>query len=202
MSKVVIQGNASGTGNFTIAAPNSNTDRTFNLPDETGSILTSSSTAPVGFGYTYSSVSAVGSSAVTFSNIPSGITQVTIVTSALSMNTTGVENKIRFGTSSGIVSSGYNVVSGYFVTGVLTYADTDAFQWGGWVNAGIQENGIWTFQKGLNNDWIGMGQKQDAGYSTYVTLGSGKISLSSELTQIEISANGTFDSGSIGIRYS
>ena len=27
MSKVVIQGNASGTGDFTIAAPNSNTDR-------------------------------------------------------------------------------------------------------------------------------------------------------------------------------
>ena len=40
MSKVVIQGNASGTGNFTIAAPNSNTDRTFNLPDEAGTIIT------------------------------------------------------------------------------------------------------------------------------------------------------------------
>jgi len=40
MSKVVIQGNASGTGNFTIAAPNSNTDRTFNLPDEAGTIVT------------------------------------------------------------------------------------------------------------------------------------------------------------------
>jgi hypothetical protein len=34
MSKVVIQGNASGTGDFTIAAPNSNTDRTLTLPDE------------------------------------------------------------------------------------------------------------------------------------------------------------------------
>ena len=40
MSKVVIQGNASGTGNFTIAAPNSNTDRTFNLPDEAGTVVT------------------------------------------------------------------------------------------------------------------------------------------------------------------
>lgn len=40
MSKVVIQGNASGTGDFTIAAPNSNTDRTFNLPDEAGTIVT------------------------------------------------------------------------------------------------------------------------------------------------------------------
>ena len=43
MSKVAIAGNASGTGTFTIAAPNSNTDRTLTLPDEAGTILTSSS---------------------------------------------------------------------------------------------------------------------------------------------------------------
>jgi hypothetical protein len=40
MSKVVITGNASGTGDFTIAAPNSNTDRTLTLPDEVGTVLT------------------------------------------------------------------------------------------------------------------------------------------------------------------
>jgi len=41
MSKVKIEGNASGTGTFTIAAPNSNTDRTLTLPDEAGTVLTS-----------------------------------------------------------------------------------------------------------------------------------------------------------------
>ena len=46
MSKVKISGNASGTGTFTIAAPNSNTDRTFNLPDEAGTVLTSASDIP------------------------------------------------------------------------------------------------------------------------------------------------------------
>jgi len=40
MSKVAIQGNASGTGTFTIAAPNSNTDRTLTLPDEAGTVVT------------------------------------------------------------------------------------------------------------------------------------------------------------------
>ena len=40
MSKVSITGNASGTGTFTIAAPNSNTDRTLTLPDEAGSFVT------------------------------------------------------------------------------------------------------------------------------------------------------------------
>ena len=43
MSKVAITGNASGTGTFTIAAPNSNTDWTLTLPDEAGTIVTSAS---------------------------------------------------------------------------------------------------------------------------------------------------------------
>jgi len=44
MSKVVIAGDASGTGTFTISAPNGNTDRTLVLPDEAGTVLTTAST--------------------------------------------------------------------------------------------------------------------------------------------------------------
>ena len=40
MSKVALSGNTSGTGTFTIASPNGNTDRTINLPDSNGTILT------------------------------------------------------------------------------------------------------------------------------------------------------------------
>ena len=40
MSVVKIQGNASGTGIFTVAAPATNTDRTLTLPDQTGTVLT------------------------------------------------------------------------------------------------------------------------------------------------------------------
>lgn len=43
MSKIALQGDASGTGTFTIASPNSNTDRTLTLPDEAGTVLTTSS---------------------------------------------------------------------------------------------------------------------------------------------------------------
>jgi len=42
MSKVKIQGNASGTGTLTISAPNTNTDRTLTLPDGAGEIVVSS----------------------------------------------------------------------------------------------------------------------------------------------------------------
>ena len=44
MSKVSISGNASGTGTFSIVAPNSNNDRTLVLPDEAGTVLTSAAT--------------------------------------------------------------------------------------------------------------------------------------------------------------
>lgn len=40
MSSIKLTPNALGSGAFTIAAPNSNTDRTLTLPDATGTILT------------------------------------------------------------------------------------------------------------------------------------------------------------------
>src|SRR6056297_2728713 len=40
MSKLSLKGNPSGTGNFTIEAPNSNVDRTLALPDEAGTLAT------------------------------------------------------------------------------------------------------------------------------------------------------------------
>ena len=43
MTKIAISPNVSGTGTFTIAAPNSNDDRTFTLPDATGEVLTDQS---------------------------------------------------------------------------------------------------------------------------------------------------------------
>ena len=43
MSKVAIQGAATGTGVFTLASPATNTDRTLTLPDEAGTVLTSAS---------------------------------------------------------------------------------------------------------------------------------------------------------------
>jgi len=46
MSKVKIQGNASGTGVLTVTAPNTSTDRTITLPDSTGTILDENSSLP------------------------------------------------------------------------------------------------------------------------------------------------------------
>jgi hypothetical protein len=44
MSKISLSGNASGTGTLTIAAPNTNSDRTLTLPDSAGTLATAEST--------------------------------------------------------------------------------------------------------------------------------------------------------------
>jgi hypothetical protein len=44
MSKVAIEGNALGSGTLTIAAPNTNSNFTLSLPDNTGTIITTGST--------------------------------------------------------------------------------------------------------------------------------------------------------------
>ena len=45
MSKISLEGNVSGSGTLTIAAPNTNSNFTLTLPTETGTILTNATTA-------------------------------------------------------------------------------------------------------------------------------------------------------------
>ena len=63
MSSIKLSPNASGTGEFTIAAPNSNTNRTLNLPDASGTILT---TATPGVPVNGPTFSAIAGSATSF----------------------------------------------------------------------------------------------------------------------------------------
>jgi len=60
LSKISIEGNSSGTGTFTIASPNSNTNRTLDLPDNSGTIITSGSTGGVSQAMLASNVGATG----------------------------------------------------------------------------------------------------------------------------------------------
>ena len=97
MSKVAIQGNASGTGVFTIASPNSNTDRTLTLPDEAGTVLTS---ATPGVPVNGPAFSAYGSTAT-------GLTQ--------SVATKVLFQTERFDTASNFDSSRFTpTVAGYY----------------------------------------------------------------------------------------
>ena len=54
MSKIALTPNASGSGTFTIASPNSDTDRTLTLPDEAGTVVTTGSTGVMPTRYMFS----------------------------------------------------------------------------------------------------------------------------------------------------
>jgi hypothetical protein len=80
MTKIAITPNPNGSGTFTIAAPNSNTDRTLTLPDAAGEVLTTGSAGaitetnlatavvPLGAGQTWQTVTASRAVGVTYTN--------------------------------------------------------------------------------------------------------------------------------------
>jgi hypothetical protein len=90
MSKVAITGNASGTGTFTLAAPNSNSDRTLTLPDNTGTILTNATTA----GFPAGSVLQVVSAATTTNTSTTSASYVAATNLTASITPSSTSNKI------------------------------------------------------------------------------------------------------------
>jgi hypothetical protein len=96
MSKVSLAGNASGTGIFTIASPNSNTDRTLTLPDNTGTVVTTGSTAGVSQAMLASNVAGNGPLLITGSapgiSVPNVTTTVFTTYNASSVDTAGAFN--------------------------------------------------------------------------------------------------------------
>ena len=116
MSKVAITGNASGTGTFTIASPNSNSDRTLNLPDNSGTVLTSASNLAgvTGVGKVLQVVqgtlaTVVSSSSSTYAD--TGLTATITPTSATS-NILVIVNHTGCGKATGDTSLGLRLLRG------------------------------------------------------------------------------------------
>jgi hypothetical protein len=90
MSQIALSPNASGTGVFTIASPNSNTNRTLTLPDNTGTILTSATTT----GFPAGSVLQVVSTTKTDTFTMTGQTQTAITGLTATITPTSSSSKI------------------------------------------------------------------------------------------------------------
>jgi len=71
MSNIVLQPNASGTGNITIATPNTNTDRTLNIPDVAGNLVTTGDTGSISSGMLNNTLNLSGKTISNFTN-PNG----------------------------------------------------------------------------------------------------------------------------------
>ena len=110
MSKVAIQGNALGTGTFTIAAPvGTGADRTLTLPDEAGTVLTSASSIP--------SSQITGSLGITMAD-------QWYVNTTFSGTTNPVVNWTRVGTTDGGGSLGSAMTES---SGIFTFPETGIY---------------------------------------------------------------------------
>ena len=97
MSNIVLQPNSSGTGSITIATPNTNTDRTLNIPDVAGNLVTTGDSATVTDAMMHGSLNL---SAKTLTMPTGHVIQQVIKTSGTVSTVTNSTNLTAFGKAS------------------------------------------------------------------------------------------------------
>lgn len=126
MSQVKISGNASGTGVLTIAAPNTNTDRSITIPDKAGAIA-------VGAGTIVQVVSSYGSAVDTTS------TSATLSLHTQAITPTSSSNKILVICS--VWSERVSTNTGHFYSVSTIRGSTDILTaWGNAMNYGLAQS--------------------------------------------------------------
>lgn len=195
MSQVAISGNASGTGTLTIAAPNTNSNRTLSLPDGTGTFTVNGVNSNIVSG---TAVASTSGTSIDFTSIPSWVKRITVMfngvstsgTSAYlvqigagSVTTTGYSGSSSFGATAATYSSGFIVSSAHSASTLQS----------GIVTLALLGSNTWT-----QNAIIGLSNASSP------TVGGGVLALGGTLDRVRITtSNGTdtFDAGSINILY-
>jgi hypothetical protein len=202
MSKVTISGNVSGTGTFTIASPNSNTDRTQSLPDGAGTFVLNGVNSAIVSG---TAVASTSGTSIDFTGIPSWVKRITVMFVGVSTNGTSPP-QIQIGagsvTTAGYLGSNSITVNGGVAAALFTSGfgiGVNTANWG--AVCVIHGSIVLTLQTG--NTWTAAGAvgRSDA-VSIYSTAGS--LALGGTLDRVRITTvNGTdtFDAGSINILY-
>lgn len=221
MSKIVFTPNASGTGNFTITSPNSNTNRQVDLPDAAGGIVIDSATqtltnktlaSPTISGTPVMSASVITSgtantslsgSAIDFTGIPSWVKRVTVMFNGVSTN--GTSNILVQIGSGSVTTSGYNSAGagcvnaaapalGVSTAGFIIYNDTATDVRNGHIVITLMGSNLYS-----SSHILGGSSTRNVAW-----WGAGVVTLTGSLDRVRITmSNGTdaFDSGAINIFY-
>jgi hypothetical protein len=226
VSKISLEGNASGSGTLTIAAPNTNSNYTLTLPqatttvvrtDATQTLTNKTLTSPTIDGTPVMGASVITSgtsqastsgTSIDFTGIPSWVKRITVMLDGVSTN--GTSNIIaQLGDSGGVETTGYNasiaIIAAANNTTRLTRLTTYfGVTWTG--NSGYLTYGTIVFTNLSSNIWTAAGLfYQDQLVSdTHAVMSAGSKSLSATLDRVRITTvNGTdtFDAGSINILY-
>ena len=206
MSSIKLESNASGTGVFTIASPNSNTNRTLSIPDGTGSIVVNGVNGSL---VSATAVTCAGQTSIDFTGIPSWVKRITVMFDGVSTSGTSLF-LVQLGDAGGVEITGYNSRANSITTtpAVTATTNTAGFVLGATALAAASTySGTVSIVKLDGNSWV---------YSSLVirdgtassNFGAGSKTLSDTLTQIRITTvNGTdtFDTtpsaGTINILY-
>jgi hypothetical protein len=210
MSLVKISGNASGTGEFTIAAPNTNTDYTLTLPQATTTIVGTDATQTLtnktingGALQSATSQASTSGTSIDFTGIPSWVKRITVMFNGVSTNGTTTP-LIRLGDSGGIETTGYVTSISVMISTVATASYTSGFPLQDGISTAALISGAVTISllNASTNTWVATGGiTRDTAHQSLL---SGSKSLSDTLTQVRITTvNGTdtFDAGTINILF-
>lgn len=135
MSKVQLSGNPSGTGIFTIASPNSNTDRTLTLPQATGTLISTADSGTVS--QTMLAAGVAGNGPLLITGSAPGISVPNVTTTAYTAyNASLVDTASAFNTSNGRFTP---QVAGYYLVMVFIGYDSNGVSAGSF-SANILKN--------------------------------------------------------------
>lgn len=201
MSSIKLESNASGTGVFTIASPNSNTNRTLSIPDGTGSIVVNGVNSSLVSG---TAVTCAGQTSIDFTGIPSWVKRITVMFRGVSLS--GTSNiLIQLGTSGGIVISGY-VSTASNQAGTTTVSSTAGFIVTAGLAAAETASGNYMICLLGSDVWTGSGATKRT--TSTLSYAAGEGSIGGTVTQLRVTTvNGTdtFDTtpsaGTINILY-
>ena len=205
MSAISLQGNASGTGTLTVAAPSTNTNRTLTLPDGTGTFSVAGVNSNI---VASTSQNSTSGTSIDFTSIPTWVKRITVMLNGVSTSGTSLV-QIQVGSGS-VSTSSYVTGSGFFAnaSGSVTAAYTSGlvFEGGAGGSAAYLRYGIITITNISSNIWVFgiQGYLSSAGTVAPVAGGGVSPTLSGALDRVRITTvNGTdtFDAGSINILY-
>jgi len=220
LSKIALSGNASGTGTLTIAAPNTNTDRTLTIPDATTTLVGTDATQTLtnktlGSGLVAgasiitagTAVASTSGTSIDFTGIPSWVKRITVMFNGVSWNNT-VNPLMQLGDSGGIETTGYSSIAGYISTTAVAGSGTGTTGFvfiSGWTaNDLFSGSLILSLLDVSTNTWTVQGVfYADTPTTDYLISLSGVKSLSATLDRIRVTSTAavTFDAGSINILY-
>ena len=203
MSSVAISGNASGTGTLTIAAPNTNSNRTLTLPDGTGTFTVNGVNSNIVSGTAQNSTSGTS---IDFTGIPSWVKRITVNFAGTSTAGASAAVLIQIGTSGGIQNTGYLSTASAINnanTTVVSNITAGISPWSGASAAIAHGSVVITLLDSSNGTWCFNGQIARSDSTNNYWCAGSKI-LSGTLDRVRITTtNGTdtFDAGSINILY-